>query len=628
MQRTFSQVIQFLTSKINLIKISGTEGFLLIGLLVLGCTTILLIPIGGGYDEDQHLLRVWQLSDFVLVPREMSAKNAKFPEIFFELSYRRQPLVEPIAPDFWKRNAGFRLYDKGYHYGVTSTRSVYSPALLLPQAMTMRYLGRKYDLPVLIVYYGCRLAGLLSYTILVWLALRLMPYSKWLFLLLCLTPGAIYQAASISADSISNGIGFLFIAGCLALHEREEMLWKDMGFLVLLISILFMSKINLAPLALLPFSLIPPRRYKDRFAYPLLIVFSIILFTVEIIGWNMLASSNIRFIAREGISFSGQLQHILSNPLLFLQVMINSLVMYGRGYILQWIGVYGYDYGNVPSLTYVLFLLSLGLALLQGTNERQPDKRTRVVLIIFFLLTYLATVSLFYFTITAVGEKFVYGVQGRYFIPTVPLLFLALSGLFAVRKFTTGPILQGALYLAASSIYIAGLYFSFHVICGSTYYNQGLCYQPFYKNYSPLSRSTSPISDGTILVQEIVPVCNGLTLIQARINSVGADVGGKTEFIIRDEKQNRSVIVEIIQNDTLSEDSWHVINFQPDWNSAGKLYTLTIRGIGGSLNSGPLLAYSLRPEYPVGALYENGNAVPDDIIFQYGCITGLEKIRH
>lgn len=626
MQRTFGQVIQFLASKINLIKISGIEGFLLSSLLVLGCITILLTPIGGGYDEDQHLVRVWQLSDFVMVPKEMSAKNAQFPEIFFELSYRRQPLVEPIALDFWKKNSGLRLYDKGYHYGVTSTRSVYSPALLLPQAIVMRYLGRKYDLPVLIVYYACRLAGLLSYTILVWLALRLVPYSKWLFLILCLTPGAIYQAASISADSISNGIGFLFIAGCLALYEKEEMLWKDMGFLVLLISILFMSKINLAPLALLPFFLIPPRRYKDRFAYPLLIVFSILLFMVEIIGWNILASSNIPLIARDGISFSEQLQHTLSNPLLFLQVMINSLLMYGHGYFLQWIGVYGYDYGNVPSLTYVLFLLSLGLALLQRANNGQPDKRTRVVLVIFFLLTYVATASLFYFTITAVGEKFVYGVQGRYFTPMTPLLFLALAGLFTIRRFSTGPILLGALYLAAPIVYIAGLFFSFHVICGSTYYNQGLCYQPFYKNYSPLLRSTPPISDGTILVQEIVPVCNGLTLIQARINSVGADAGGKTQFVIRDEMQNRSIIDETLQNDTLSADSWHVINFQPDWNSAGKLYTLTIRGVGGSLKSGLLLAYSLRPEYPAGVLYENGSAMQDDIIFQYGCITGLGKI--
>jgi len=599
--------------------------FFLTSLLVFGSIMVFLTPLGGGYDEDQHLIRVWQLSEFRMVPRELGAKNANFPRIFFDLSYRRQPLVEPINGNFWKENAGHKLFGRGYYYGTVSTRSVYFPALLFPQAMAMRYLGRKYDLPVLVVYYGCRFAGLLSYAILAWFALRLIPYSKWLFLLLSLSPAAIYQASTISADSISNGIGLLFIAGCLAIHEKDEIKRNDVLFLLLLISILFMSKINLAPLALLPFILIPPQRYKSKLAYSLLISFSVILFAVEIIGWNVLSSSNIKLIAHDGVSFSGQLLHILSSPFGFLQALMNDLAIHGPTYIYQWIGVYGYDYGNVPFLTYVLYLLGIGYTLLQDTSANQPNKRTRIILVIFFLLTYLTTVSLFYFTLTATGEQFVYGVQGRYFTPIAPLLFLALPGLFTVRK-SVGTALQIAIYSAAPIIYIAGLFFSFHVICGSTYYNEGLCYQPFYKNYLPLLRSTAPISDGTSLVQEIVPICDGLTLIQIRINSVGIDTGGITELSIRDEKQNLLVVSETLPNNKLSEDAWHVINFQPDWNSARKLYTLTIRGIGGQLGKGPLIAYSFRPEYPAGALYQNGTKVDDDIIFQYGCITGLAKV--
>lgn len=625
MQKTPNKIVLFFQSRINSIKISGVDIFLLISLLVFGSIAVFLTPIGGGYDEDQHLIRVWELSDFVWVPQEMSAKKARYPEIFFQLSYRRQPLVEPIMRDFWKKNAGRDLYDEGYHYGGISTRSVYSPPLLIPQAVAMRYFGRRENLPVLSVYYACRFAGLLSYLLLAWLALRLIPYHKWLFLVLAISPAAIYQASTISADSISNGIGLLFIAGCLAIHEKKDLDWKEVGWLTLLIFMLFLSKINLALLALLPFILILPGRFKSRFLYYLLIAASIILFVIEIIGWNMLASSSIPLIARDGISLSGQLQHILSSPFGFLQTIINDLSIHGLAYLYQWMGAYGYEYGSVPALTYIFFLFGIGLALLLEPESQRPDIRTRIILLIFFLLTYLATLGLFYFTITAVGEKFVYGVQGRYFISTAPLLFLAISGLFSVKRFRITGLHVTLCSAVASIIFVAGIFLSFHVVCGSTYYNRGLCYQPFYKNYSPLLRSTEPISNETVLVQEIAPTCNGLTLIQVRINYSNQDENGKTEFVVRDEYQKVVRNITTVQNNTLSEDAWYVIKFQPDWSSNGKLYTLTIRGIGGQTGMGPLVAYSVRPEYLAGALYQNGTEVDDDVIFQYGCVAGLSK---
>jgi hypothetical protein len=174
-------------------------------------------------------------------------------------------------------------------------------------------------------------------------------------------------------------------------------------------------------------------------------------------------------------------------------------------------------------------------------------------------------------------------------------------------------------------VFIAGLVMSYHVICGGSYYSTGLCIQPFYKNYSPLLRSTAPVSDGVELVQEIKPVCDGLTLVQVRINSSGAGGTGQTEFIVRDKSRDAALIDKVYQNDSLPDDDWLTLNLEPDWNSAGKSYELTIRGLGGQANEGPLFAYSQRPEYPAGSLYLNGAVQEDDLIFQYACITGLTK---
>lgn len=605
-------------------KISEIELFFLASVLIFGSLMVFLTPLGGGYDEDQHLIRAWQLSKFVFIPREMKAKEAKYPELFFELSYRKQPLVESIGPDFWRENKDKKLYDAGYYYRTITTRSVYSPPLLLPQAIVLRYLGIKYDLPMLTVYYASRFAGLISYLILAWIALRIIPFHKWVFLVLAMSPMAIYQASTISADSISNGIGFLFIAGCLAIYERKEIGLRESLGLLLLLALLFFTKINLVPLALLPFVIISPKKFKSKKIYLFLIFSALFLFAVEVVGWSFLASSSIHVIAQDGISFSGQLKHVLSHPIGFIQTLGTDLKIYGYTYFRQWIGVYGYDYGSVPGATYFFFMLSLILTLL--IPDREFDRKVRIALIIFFFLLYIATAMIFYFTITAVGEKFVYGVQGRYFVPIVPLLFLPLAQLIKRKPFKAIPLFAALFSVGSLITYVLGLYFSFHVVCGTAYYNVGLCYQPFYKNFAPLLRSSPPVVSDTIFVQEFEPVCNGMTQVRVRINSQGNNKEGFVDFTIKDVASNTILIQSKAANTSLPYDDWYPINFSPDWESGNKKYTLTIRG-DSQTNDGPLLAYSIKPEYPLGYLFENGILLDDDIIFQYGCLLGLERAK-
>jgi len=132
---------------------------------------IILIPLGAGYDEEDHMVRVWELSSFAFLPGEMRSQEMKYPTIFRDLAYRQEANSGLIDSGFWKRYARTPLYDHGFVRRELKTKSVYSPPLLLPQAFIMR-VGRSTDIPVLPVVYACRVAGLLSYLILVWLALR------------------------------------------------------------------------------------------------------------------------------------------------------------------------------------------------------------------------------------------------------------------------------------------------------------------------------------------------------------------------------------------------------------------------------------------------------------------------
>ena len=252
-------------------SISGPEKFLLLVLAIFGSLTCLSLPLSAGYDEETHFIRAWEMAHLYLIPNEQLGAKLPFPALYWELSYRRQPLVEAMEPGFWSKYGSLHIDAHDYIYANVSTRSVYSPLLLLPQALALRYLGLSLQLPALAVYYACRFAGLLSYLILCWLAVRAIPFGKWLLAILAVSPMALFQASSISTDTISNGIGFLFLGASLGVASRQEISWKSWWLLLGLVALLFMAKVNLLFMVLLPFLLIPPARFKMKYGYAMLL---------------------------------------------------------------------------------------------------------------------------------------------------------------------------------------------------------------------------------------------------------------------------------------------------------------------------------------------------------------------
>jgi uncharacterized membrane protein len=147
-------------------SISAPEKFVVLALLSLGLIASLSIPLSAGYDEETHFVRAWEMAHLYFIPNEQLGVKLPFPALYWELSYRRAPIVEVVEPGFWSKYGGLRMDAHDYIYANVETRSVYSPMLLLPQAFVLRYLGLSLQLPALAVYYACRLVGLLSYLLL------------------------------------------------------------------------------------------------------------------------------------------------------------------------------------------------------------------------------------------------------------------------------------------------------------------------------------------------------------------------------------------------------------------------------------------------------------------------------
>ncbi len=622
-------------------SLSAPEIFLLIMLLVFGSVACLSIPISAGYDEETHFVRAWEMAHLYWIPNEQLGGKLPFPAIYWELSYRRQPIVEAVPPGLWSQYGSLRMDAHDYVYSNVVTRSVYSPLLLLPQAFVLRYLGLSLDLPALFVYYACRFAGLLSYLVLCWAALRSIPFGKWLLAVLMVSPMALFQASSISADTISNGIGFLFLGASLGLAAKEQLSWKHWLLLIGLIALLFMAKVNLLFLVLLPFLLIRPSRYQMRAGYQLLGAATVLLFLLEVAGWNVLAYSHFTRML-EGASPTGQIQYILSAPLNFIRIIAADIWTNGLAYLQGWVGVYGYNYWPVPAVTYVLYPLAVTAALLVSSREVRAgtvnkvdstligQRVTTVVLTALFVAGVLLTIVSLYVAFTPVGSQFVAGVQGRYFTPVMPLLLLGLAGwlpttgltgrifranMQPVARWTTG------LAIAALALYAGGMVLSYHVPCGSEYYQPGLCFQPVYKNWAPDAASSPAVGPSMMLTQEILPKCNEMQEVDVWVNSPG-DPAGTAQFTLRSSQGEALVIQKSFNNADLPENGWMRLVFQPQAASQDNLYLLTV---SGSSPNGIRVGYSLRADYTDGKLYQNGTAVSQDILFQYGCRAGLAR---
>jgi uncharacterized membrane protein len=609
------------------ISFHRAEIYLIFATLVFGLTACYLLPVGGGWDEETHLMRVWEMSSLKFIPNDALGAELPFPAVYWEMSYRRPFIVRAVEPNFWDKYRGLALDAHDYIYGSVETRSVYSPPLLLPQALVMRYVGRSWQWPALTVFYACRVVGLFSYLLLVWLAVRLIPFGKWTIAILATSPVAILQAATISADTISNGIAFLFIAGVLFLVDKvdkKELERKDWFFLALLLFILFWGKLNIVPLAILPFLIIRPSQFKNRWAYAALIVTAILLFLLEVLGWSALAYSRLS-TPPEGTNPVEQVKYILLNPIKIFSLLVVDLWSKGFNYLRNWIAIYGFAYWPVPVFTFYFYAAGLIAAIFVRENQ-EIEKRIRVGLMIVFVIAYVATILMMYITFNPVGNNVVEAVQGRYFTTVLPLLFLALAGLPFSKQIRPAAFFSALLAGTSLLIYVVGMYLSYRIPCGSQYYNPGLCYQPNYKNWAPNALYSAPLSDQLTLKQEIVPECDGLTEVRVWVNAEDADPNRQTEFILRNPSQPDPVASVLVSNSELPAGSWYTLNFQPDWKSTGKLYLLTIQG-GASNDLGPVIAYSLRQEYPAGKLYENDEPIEKDMIFQTGCIAGWEKLR-
>jgi uncharacterized membrane protein len=228
--------------------------------------------------------------------------------------------------------------------------------------------------PLAILYLG-RLANLTGYVFLTWLALRILPSARLVLFSVALMPMTLHQAASLSWDSITFGIAFLFCAIVLQARENPHPLNNSgLGVLLLSVFILSLCKVDFALLPLL--LLIRPAAYGSRrrqVAF-LLICASSALITNAL--WQYLNHENLllfnQFVSAQfHTDIPDNIWYLYYNTGFLINTVVRSVVLTGFIHLTEFVGTFGWLTVRFPPYIvwlYVAHLLLLGLSSLSGVQ--------------------------------------------------------------------------------------------------------------------------------------------------------------------------------------------------------------------------------------------------------------------
>lgn len=408
----------------------GPEHFFLAAGLVFGLLFLVLTPPFQVPDELAHASRAWQISTGRLlhgsprgeIPRALHQAHDDFEILKGARQKRNQETNDArVTPEELLDLLGPKARRLDGESVVTiSNAFIYFPAAYVPSAAGF-LAARLAGLPPVWWIYAGRLCNLAVWLAILFYAIRVAPVFKWELAFLALLPMSLFQGMSVSADSMIFAWAFLLTALVAeSLFGEAPPGGRRMALMLLVVFLLAGGKQIFA----LPFflTLFGVDRHETRAEFFRFLLFGVLVIVLACL-WPALNSLP---RAPRGHDPRAALDQLLATPLTPLKALARTLLRHGRGLVDQYIGALGWLDVRLPAWlygAYAMALVGMGLFLCRVKSRVRPMLRLGA-LSIFALNVSLTILTLF--VIWPSREPLVAaGVQGRYFIPIVPVLLFA-----------------------------------------------------------------------------------------------------------------------------------------------------------------------------------------------------------
>ncbi|MBU6498327.1 MAG: DUF2142 domain-containing protein [Rhodospirillales bacterium] len=414
-------------------------------------------------DEAQHFARAYELSELKpwgqvrqgVAGDELPASLAAFTLHFLgtsALHLDRAVTAEPLARTLRDLSRKLRPGEKVFVNFAGA--APYSPLPYAPQVLGIA-LGRLLGLSPLGLFYVARMCNALAAVAALALAVRLVPFGGIALGFVGLLPMGLYEYASRSPDAMTIASVTLFTALTLRAAMAGGWLWREAALAILAGAVFCSLKpvyapvllVGAAPAILRPVAMAGALR---RHAAIAALALGVALL------W--LLSSRAAFVApAPDVAPAAQIRHIAEAPGTYLLVVLISFFYNIVPLFKAAAGVLGWDNIELGGTFYWVALA--GLAGAVGSIQLEATRLSRaaacwalaMVAACFFLV-----MTAMYLIWTPVGALYVGGVQGRYFLPVLPLAALALGALLPRRApgrlFAGLPVALVALVLAGIAV--------------------------------------------------------------------------------------------------------------------------------------------------------------------------------
>lgn len=381
-------------------------------------------PFEGVPDEHAHYWKAWAVAEgaFLCHPDNQIPKSAiELPGRTLKVAVPgddKKIVINGLRLKLFEKETGEMSVGGAAICGAT-------PFGYLPQALGLR-IGSMFHLSALGDFYLARILNLIVSVFFVYLAIKITPFGKIIFLIIGLLPMTIQQFASLGYDALHIGFVFLFIAYAIKLaYEKDKQLSvREVVILSAIALFGFNVKVGYATLSFLVF-LLPMSKFKNKKQYWLFTVGFVFVNMLVFWGVNRYFSSGAEVVQSDSpINASKQIAYVVSNPLNFVYILFNQVYNNFNFYMETFLFKSGWLKKSVPNLWYVFMLVGMVLFAKNEKEKVELTGRQRLIFLLVFLMNFTLAFLGLYLVWTKVGADKISGVQGRYLLGIFPLLIL------------------------------------------------------------------------------------------------------------------------------------------------------------------------------------------------------------
>lgn len=385
---------------------------------------LFLIPAFEIPDEPYHFYKSYKVSQysFTNTPNyNMSKKKLKVPKnincLYYAFSYNENVTNKNNLNNCFKNESNIYKKEK-------NAKSSNRLFIAIPGAIGIKIADILTNSPMIIFYTG-RLFVLLASILILLHALKVTPKYKKIFLIIMCIPMFIHQMVSYSYDSLLDSMCILLCAYLIKFFEGKNISNKDLIMYTILTVMITVIKLPYVLLGV-PILFINKEKFGNK-KYTKIIKSIIYLLVIMFMYKLVICIDNIgiKNTTKSVIGTSkNTISDLIRNPKYTIMLILRTMKYNGPDYFNSMIGNFGwlhYPLSNQFVFTYYMFIIALIM------SEKNDFSKKIKMGCLFLILIIIGGIFLALFLDwTPHLGKVIEGVQGRYFLPLLPIVFIML----------------------------------------------------------------------------------------------------------------------------------------------------------------------------------------------------------